>query len=200
MWGNHSPRHMRNKPTLLCGGIKSSSTHRGINPPYHVQKSNSPRHRKHTHFNMWEKSNPPRHAVESNPPHHMRESNHLIMCRNQTHLHTWGKQNHLTMCRNRTHLTMCRNQTHLTMWGNQTHLTMRRWKGFCKDLTSMGLYARRDTAITWRLIYIWAQWVQSLDYLTTHTSLSPIQRGFAPCFVNYKKGCTQLAATSDKVY
>jgi len=39
-----------------------------------------------------------------------------------------------------------------------------------------------------------------LDYLTTHTSLSPIQRGFAPGFVNYKKGCTRLAATSDKVY
>jgi hypothetical protein len=39
-----------------------------------------------------------------------------------------------------------------------------------------------------------------LDYLTTHTSLSPILRGFAPGFVNYKKGCTQLAATSDIVY
>jgi hypothetical protein len=39
-----------------------------------------------------------------------------------------------------------------------------------------------------------------LDYLTTHTSLSPIQRGFAPGFVNYKKGCTRLAAASDKVY
>jgi hypothetical protein len=36
--------------------------------------------------------------------------------------------------------------------------------------------------------------------LTTHTSLSPIWRGFAPGFVNYKKGCTRLAATSDKVY
>ena len=32
-----------------------------------------------------------------------------------------------------------------------------------------------------------AQWVRSLD-LTTHTSLSPIRRGFAPGFVNYKKG------------
>jgi hypothetical protein len=30
--------------------------------------------------------------------------------------------------------------------------------------------------------------------LTTHTSLSPIRRGFAPGFVNYKKGCTRLAA------
>jgi len=27
-----------------------------------------------------------------------------------------------------------------------------------------------------------------LDYLTTHTSLSPLRRGFAPGFVNYKKG------------
>jgi hypothetical protein len=25
-------------------------------------------------------------------------------------------------------------------------------------------------------------------------------RGFAPGFVNYKKGCTPLAATSDKIY
>jgi hypothetical protein len=39
-----------------------------------------------------------------------------------------------------------------------------------------------------------------LDYLTTHTSLSPIRRGFAPGFVNYKKRCTRLAAASDKVY
>jgi hypothetical protein len=37
---------------------------------------------------------------------------------------------------------------------------------------------------------------RSLD-LRTHTSLSPIRHGFAPCFVNYKKGCTRLA--SDKV-
>ena len=39
-----------------------------------------------------------------------------------------------------------------------------------------------------------------LDYLTTHTSLSPIRSGFAPCFVNYKKRCNRLAAASDKVY
>jgi hypothetical protein len=37
-----------------------------------------------------------------------------------------------------------------------------------------------------------------LDYLTTPTSPSSIRRGFAPGFVNYKKGCTRLA--SDKVY
>jgi hypothetical protein len=39
-----------------------------------------------------------------------------------------------------------------------------------------------------------------LDYLTTHTNLSPIRRGFAPGFVNYIQGCTRLAAASDKVY
>jgi hypothetical protein len=39
-----------------------------------------------------------------------------------------------------------------------------------------------------------------LDYLTTHTSLSPIRLGFAPGFVNYKKGCTRFATASDKVY
>jgi len=39
-----------------------------------------------------------------------------------------------------------------------------------------------------------------LDYLTTHTSLSPIRRGFAPGFVNYKKGCIRLATASDTVY
>jgi hypothetical protein len=36
--------------------------------------------------------------------------------------------------------------------------------------------------------------------LTARTSLSPIQRGFAPSFVNYKKVCTRLTAASDKVY
>ena len=44
-----------------------------------------------------------------------------------------------------------------------------------------------------------AQCIRSLD-LTAHTSLSPIRRGFAPSFVNYKKGCTRFAVASDKVY
>ena len=44
-----------------------------------------------------------------------------------------------------------------------------------------------------------AQWFRLLD-LTAHTSLSPIRRGFASTFVNCKKGCTRLAAASDKVY
>ena len=39
-----------------------------------------------------------------------------------------------------------------------------------------------------------------MNYLATHTSLLPIRCGFAPCFVNYNKGCTRLAAASDKVY
>ena len=39
-----------------------------------------------------------------------------------------------------------------------------------------------------------------MDYLTTHTSLSPIAREFAPGFVSYKKGCTRLTAASDQVY
>ena len=33
-----------------------------------------------------------------------------------------------------------------------------------------------------------------------YTNISPIRRGFAPGFVNYKKGCTRFAAASDKVY
>jgi hypothetical protein len=36
--------------------------------------------------------------------------------------------------------------------------------------------------------------------LTTHTSLSPIRRGFAPDFVDYKKRCIRLTAARDKVY
>ena len=39
-----------------------------------------------------------------------------------------------------------------------------------------------------------------LDYLTTRTSLSSIRCGFAPGFVNYKKGSTRLAVESDKTY
>jgi hypothetical protein len=50
-----------------------------------------------------------------------------------------------------------------------------------------------------RCRYRVAQRVMSLD-LTAHTSLSPRRVGFAPSFVNYNKGCTRLAAASDKVY
>jgi hypothetical protein len=39
-----------------------------------------------------------------------------------------------------------------------------------------------------------------LDYQITHTSLSPIRRGFEPGFVNYKAGFTQPAIASDKAY
>jgi len=75
-------------------------------------------------------------------------------------------------------------------------------------------YCERMTIICWlscMLFYIvckldtfsraWvAQWVRYLDYVATHTSLSPIWHGFVPGFVNCKKGCTRLAAASDKVY
>ena len=47
---------------------------------------------------------------------------------------------------------------------------------------------------------VWLNELGSWIIYTTHTSLSPIRRGFAPSFVNYKKGCTRLAAASDKVY
>jgi hypothetical protein len=43
-----------------------------------------------------------------------------------------------------------------------------------------------------------AEWARLLDYLTTHTSLSQIRRGFSHGFVNYKKRCTRLA--TDKIY
>ena len=46
----------------------------------------------------------------------------------------------------------------------------------------------------------WLNELGSWDYLTTHTRLSPIWCEFVPGFVNYKKGCTRLAAASDKVY
>ena len=39
-----------------------------------------------------------------------------------------------------------------------------------------------------------------MDYLTTHTSLSPIRRGFAPGFVNYKKGALDSQPQVIKVY
>jgi hypothetical protein len=45
-----------------------------------------------------------------------------------------------------------------------------------------------------------AQWVRKLDYLTTHTSLSPILHGFAPGLCKLQKGCTRLAAANAKAY
>ena len=52
----------------------------------------------------------------------------------------------------------------------------------------------------WDFGYLVAQQVSELDYVITHTSLSPIRCEFAPCFVSYKKGCTRLTVASDKVY
>ena len=42
-------------------------------------------------------------------------------------------------------------------------------------------------------------WCSTIPPISTK-GLLLIRRGFAPCFVNYKKGCTWLAAASDKVY
>jgi len=39
-----------------------------------------------------------------------------------------------------------------------------------------------------------------LDYLTTHTSLSPILHGFTPGLCQLQKGCTRLAAANAKAY
>ena len=58
----------------------------------------------------------------------------------------------------------------------------------------------RTCCIQWNEWAWVVQWVRLLDYLTIHTSLSPILRGFAPGFVDYKKWCTRFAAASDKVY
>jgi hypothetical protein len=35
---------------------------------------------------------------------------------------------------------------------------------------------------------------------TVNLTFIPVFKGFAPVFANYKKGCTQFAAASDKVY
>ena len=39
-----------------------------------------------------------------------------------------------------------------------------------------------------------------MDYLTTHSSLLPMRRGFAPDFVNYKKRVHSTRCRKDKVY
>jgi hypothetical protein len=52
------------------------------------------------------------------------------------------------------------------------------------------------SAISWRPVLVVEEtWLPNNSY-----KLSLIRRGFAPGFVNYKKGCTRLATTSDKVY
>ena len=41
---------------------------------------------------------------------------------------------------------------------------------------------------------------QELQTILEHLRSPWLRRGFAPGFVNYKKGCTRLATASDKVY
>jgi hypothetical protein len=42
--------------------------------------------------------------------------------------------------------------------------------------------------------------VRKLDYLTTHTNLSPILHVLAPDLCKLQKGCTRLAAANAKAY
>jgi hypothetical protein len=72
------------------------------------------------------------------------------------------------------------------------HPFVRRGKAsFCDEKMKIAGSDRKNLSSEYcRLIVLGArvaQWVRSLD-LTTHTSLSPIRRVFAPGFVNYKKG------------
>jgi hypothetical protein len=77
-----------------------------------------------------------------------------------------------------------------------------KWKQGCRNVYDFGIIITICIMI-YEFLHLLgahvAQWVRSLD-LTSHTNLSPIRRGFAPGFVNYKKACTQLAGASDKVY
>jgi hypothetical protein len=73
------------------------------------------------------------------------------------------------------------------------------WQGELKIMNVYIRFVSKFELVSMLIVARVAQWVRSLD-LTAHTSLSPIWRGFAPSFVNDKKGCTRLAAASDKVY
>ena len=56
-----------------------------------------------------------------------------------------------------------------------------------------------NTVITgeYKNIFLWHKIAFKLFCISNFT---PIRRGFAPGFVNYKKRCTRLAVASDKVY
>jgi hypothetical protein len=73
------------------------------------------------------------------------------------------------------------------------------WQGELKIMNVYIRFVSKFELVSMLIVARVAQWVRSLDQ-TAHTSLSPIWRGFAPSFVNDKKGCTRLAAASDKVY
>ena len=59
-----------------------------------------------------------------------------------------------------------------------------------KQFYTIKVFCRVLYVFLWKWRAQVAQWIRWLDYLTTHTSLSPIRHGFVPGFVNYKKGCT----------
>jgi hypothetical protein len=61
-----------------------------------------------------------------------------------------------------------------------------------------GLQRQVDVMNGWNIVLfqIGPGWLNELG----SWSLSPIRRGFAPGFVNYKKGCTRFAGASDRAY
>jgi hypothetical protein len=54
--------------------------------------------------------------------------------------------------------------------------------------------------INWSILFCIASPIYFNSLRIYKSSLSPIRRGFAPGFVNYKKECTRLAAAGDKAY
>jgi hypothetical protein len=93
-------------------------------------------------------------------------------------------------------LTLC--YIFLIFWQKLKHKLWQKW-GTTDRGTPAAWTKTRKHKVYEDSIYKVAQWVRSL-VLTAHTSISPIRRGFAPSFVNYRKLCTRLAAASDKFY
>ena len=61
-----------------------------------------------------------------------------------------------------------------------------------KQFYTIKVFCRVLYVFLWKWRAQVAQWIRWLDYLTTHTSLSPIRRGFVLSFVNYKKRCSRV--------
>ena len=90
------------------------------------------------------------------------------------------------------HLKILKTVEH-TSWLSRNALCAQNWIFICNSVkvTLRHIFLKESLYINTHIINAVgirvAQWVRSLD-LTAHTSPSPIRRGFAPSFVNYKKG------------